>query len=228
MLKKNCKSFLQFFFIIKFENNIYFSVLICYNEKNLHKELDNLKKIIAILMAAAIIFTLCACSKTETNEEPTSDADAVMQQEEEKITGMIFGLVNAEPESMLSTEFSCNGGVITPERIAAGLSGWTGLKFRISVETDDTNKAITINWLPESSINETQVPDTDRVDFTFDSVEQMQIFMLNSLCYSVMTNLDGYDIYYTLNGEDISTLGLEGISSETAFNKTESNIVFVK
>ncbi|MBR5232969.1 MAG: hypothetical protein IKW03_02045 [Clostridia bacterium] len=190
-----------------------------------------MKKLISIFLALMIMFTLSACGEKNEPEGHNHNIIEEGQTEEDnkEVKGMIYAVSGADKESLLSTEFSCNGGVITPERISAGLSGWTGLKFRISSSTDETTKTITIDWLSDASIIADAVPDTVRESFTFASVKELQVFMLNSLCYSIQANLGKeYDVFYTVNGEDIGSLGIEGLSSATAFNKTDSEFVFVK
>lgn len=186
-----------------------------------------MKKIFAFVFAVVIIFTLGACAET-TTEDLTEKAQETITEDPDKITGVIYAVLSGNENDTLSTEFSCNGGVITVERIAAGLSGWTGLKFRVSVTQDEENKKITVDWLDESSLAEGAIPETTRDEFSFESADEVRIFMLNSLCCSIRENLGDYDVYYTIAGEDISTLGLASITSETAFNKTESSIVYVK
>ncbi len=185
-----------------------------------------MKKIISVILVLMLALTLGACGDKNNTDAHNHDSH---QEDDNKITGMIYGVSSADKKSIVSTEFTANGGVVTPERISAGLSGWTGLKFRVSVQTDETAKTVKIDWLPESSLNETAIPDTLRDNFSFASVKELHAFMLNSLCYSIQANLgDDYDIFYTLGGEDISKLGIEGLSSDTAFNKTESEYVYVK
>ena len=184
-----------------------------------------MKKIISVILVLILALTLGACGDKNKTDAHNHDA----QQEENKITGMIYGVTGTDENSIVSTEFTANGGVVTPERISAGLSGWTGLKFRVSVQTDEATKKIRVDWLPESSLNESKIPETLRDNFSFASVKDLHVFMLNSYCYSIRANLgDSYDVFYTLNGEDISNLGIEGLSSDIAFNKTESEYVYVK
>lgn len=192
------------------------------------KELINLKKIIATALLFMLLFASGACAETKTEEQPSDAAQHTTMDDENKIKGIIYGVFSADDTETLSTEFSCNGGVITVERIAAGLSGWTGLKFRVSVTTDEENKKITVDWLDESSLAQGTMPETPHEEFTFANADEVRIFMFNSLCRSIRENLGDYDVYYTLAGEDISALALDGITSETAFNKTESDIVYVK
>ncbi len=185
-----------------------------------------MKKIISVILVLMLAFTLGACGDKNKTDAHKHDSQ---QTEDNKITGMIYAVTGTDEDSIVSTQFTANGGVVTPERISAGLSGWTGLKFRVNVQTDEAAKTIRIDWLPESSLNETTIPDTLRDNFSFASVKDLHVFMLNSFCYSIHANLgDSYDVFYTLDGEDISKLGIEGLSSDTAFNKTESEYVFVK
>lgn len=186
-----------------------------------------MKKIIAILLSALILISLSACAEEKT-EEQTTDKTEVHTEHPDRITGMIYGVFSDDYTKNLSTEFSANGGVVTVERIAAGLTGWTGLKFRVSVVTDEENKKITVDWLEESSLYTGAMPDPQHEEFVFKDETEIRVFMLNSLCQSIMNNLGDYDIYYTLCGEDISSLGLASITSETPFNKTQSEIVYVK
>ena len=185
-----------------------------------------MKKYIAVLLAALLLISLSACAE-EKNEEPT-DKHEIHTEDPERITGMIYGVFSDDYSKNLSTEFSAHGGVVTVERIAAGLTGWTGLKFRVSVVTDEENKKITVDWLDESSLYTGAMPDPQHEEFVFKDETEIRVFMLNSLCQSIMNNLGDYDVYYTLCGEDISSLGLDSITSETPFNKTESEIVYVK
>ncbi len=186
-----------------------------------------MKKIIAVLISALLILSLSACAD-KNKEEPTTNKNETVTEDPDRITGMIYGVFSDDYTKNLSTEFSAHGGVITVERIAAGLTGWTGLKFRVSVTTDEENKKITVDWMEESSLYTGNMPDPQREEFVFEDETAVRVFMLNSLCQSIINNLGNYNIYYTICGEDISTLGLDSITSETAFNKTESPLVYVK
>lgn len=186
-----------------------------------------MKKIIALLISALLIISLSACAEEKMEEQETHNHE-VYTEDPERITGMIYGVFGEDEDKNLSTEFSAHGGVVTVERIAAGLTGWTGLKFRVSVTTDEENKKITVDWMEESSLYTGAMPDPQREAFTFEDETAVRIFMLNSLCRSILNNLGEYDVYYTLCGEDISSLGLDSITSETPFNKTQSEIVYVK
>lgn len=186
-----------------------------------------MKKLIAILISALLVISLSACA-AKTQEEDHTHNQEVSTEDPERITGMIYGIFGEDDAKNLSTEFSAHGGEVTVERIAAGLSGWTGLKFRVTVTTDEENKKITVDWMEESSMKTGAMPEPQRDQFIFKDETEIRVFMLNSLCQSILNNLGEYDIYYTVCGEDISTLGLDSITSETAFNKTESPVVYVK
>ena len=186
-----------------------------------------MKKFISLLVSAILILSLSACAN-QNKEEVTTNSNEAVTEDPDRITGMIYGIFGKDDSKNLSTEFSAHGGVVTVERIAAGLSGWTGLKFRVTVTTDEENKKITVDWMEESSIKTGAMPDPQREEFIFKDETEIRVFMLNSLCQSILNNLGDYDVYFTVCGEDISTLGLDSITSETAFNKTESSLVYVK
>lgn len=196
-----------------------------------------MKKQLAILLAILLLTGLCACSRTPTNEEsstednPTAESAGTVTPHEtpsgEKLSGMLR-VIWANGEQSSNT-FSFYGGTVTPERIAAGLSGWTGLRFRISCETDEAAGTIRINWLPDSSFATGQIPDGLREEFTFTDAETMRWFMLNSLTGSILENLGDYAVYYTVDGKDIAETGLSAsLSSDKAYTETDDSHILLK
>lgn len=196
-----------------------------------------MKKRIAALLAFVLIMSLCACNRTPTNEEisteeiPTATEAGTAAKYEtpsgEKLSGMLYVVWNDGEQA--SNVFSFYGGTVTPERIAAGLTGWTGLKFRISCETDETAKEIHINWLPESSFATGQIPDGMREEFTFTDAGTMRWFMLNSLTVSILNHSGDYAIYYTVDGKDIAELGLSAsLSSDKAYTETADSHILLQ
>ena len=191
-----------------------------------------MKKSIAILLAVLMLIGLCACGKKATDEEASTSevGQSELSHEtpsEEKITGILC--VVRENGDQVSHDFSFYGGTATPERIAAGLTGWTGLKFRVSSEIDETAKTIHIDWLGDSSFATGQIPDKMRDEFTFSDTETMRWFMLNSMTASLLKNLGDYAVYYTVDGEDIHTIGLsDALSSEKAYTETDDAHILIK
>lgn len=177
-----------------------------------------MKRFVAVIMLLSLIFALCACSET-TPQENASEINTQNEHTEllsdGRVSGQIFAVFGNEQDS--STEFICNE-KITPARIAAGLTGWTGLKFRIKATTDDANKTITVDWLEDSSLATGTIPEALREPFSFEDSQAMRLFMLASLSKSIKENLGDFDIYFTVQGEDIAKLKLKGVSSDTPFD----------
>ncbi len=181
----------------------------------------NMKKLALILTAAALAFSLCACEKTTAEEESTEEQHSIQTEvtettTSETITGSLYAVLE-DGTTLGPQEFSCSGGTVTPERIAAGLTGWTGINFSITSEIDEKNKAITINWKESSAMTTGIIPEEQNEQFTFTDVATMRVFMIESLCESIQYNMGDYAITFTVNGEDIGSLGLSGISSATVY-----------
>ncbi len=175
-----------------------------------------MKRIIAFFILTLMIFSLCACEKKDEIPETTHHEHQVTEETlpEGKVAGQIYAVFGNESDC--STEFICNEKV-TPSRICAGLTGWTGLKFRTSVTVDEENKKITIEWLEDSSFFSGTAPETQKEPFIFENAETLRLFMLNSLTKSIEANLGEYEIFFSVTGKDISDFGLNGVSADTPF-----------
>lgn len=213
-----------------------------------------MRKFICIITAALLLLSLCACGHNDSDHESvpyptdstkpdavsddstgavetkTTDVNDIIEYEApsgEKVTKKLYAVL--DENEIKTNDFSFIGGSVTPERIAAGLAGWTGLSFRITAETDKAAKRITVNFLPDSTFVKGEIPDKLTTGFAFDDIKTVQIFMMNSICKTIRENMGGYDVFFTANGEDIATLDIaKGLNSETAFNKTQSDAVKVK
>ena len=166
-----------------------------------------MKKSAAILISLFLLLALCACGSHTADEENSTEPERnpqSMQHETptgEKISGMLYAVRGQD--DILTNEFSFYGGTVTPERIAAGFTGWTGIKFRITSVTDEENKTVTVNWLSDSSFAENKLPENQREQFSFDDAEAMRVFMINSMRRSIRENMGEYDVIFTVNGEAI-------------------------
>lgn len=178
-----------------------------------------MKKIISLLLAFCFIFIFCSCQKAkdDTTTEPAfSESDS--KNDNEKKEGLLYAVMSGGQEDK-TTVFSFTGGDYTPERIAAGFSGWTGLKFRITSETDEANKKISITWLEDSSFFTGSPDNGDNPNFKFNDSKEMRTFMLNSLYKTIQENMGDYDVFYSLESGDINTLGLNAdFSSSVPFS----------
>ncbi len=165
-----------------------------------------LKKILLIFSVLLLLFSFCSCKKTDddvsnqTTEAPSENSEVKSEEAAAApvITGKLYAVVN---EEILTNNFSFSGGAATPERIAAGLSGWSGLKLGITSETDETTKTITISFKPDSSVATDNYKGNGR--FTFNSADEMKQFVKDSLKESIKQNIGEYELIFMLNGEQI-------------------------
>ncbi|MBQ8209922.1 MAG: hypothetical protein IJZ35_05010 [Clostridia bacterium] len=153
-----------------------------------------MKKIALILLSALLILSLTACAKTA--EEETTEEQTPVQTTEtttsNEITGLLYAVI--EGSDTKTNEFMCTGGTITPERIAAGFTGWTGIKFSLTSVTDETTKTITVNWNDTSAMVTKDLTAND--GFEFDSYEEMKAFMEQSLTETIVKNIGGYTVVF--------------------------------
>lgn len=154
-----------------------------------------MKKAIIILLAFTLIFTFASCAKTaeeETTEPQTVNQSQTESTTAEQIKGLLYAVI--EGKDTRTNEFMCTGGTITPERIAAGFTGWTGINFGVTSETDETTKTITITWKDTSAMVTKDL--TANEGFEFASYEEMKNFMQNSLKESIVKNMGEYTVVF--------------------------------
>ncbi|MCD7774187.1 MAG: hypothetical protein LUG85_02060 [Clostridiales bacterium] len=177
-----------------------------------------MKKITALIITLLLALGLCACTSSDGDEESTAESasetvSAVSSDSDsEKVTGTLYGVMASETRT---NEFSFYGGTYTPERIAAGMTGWSGLKFRITAETDTDGKTVKIDWSEESAFYTGDYSEANS-GFTFESAEELRTFMMDSMTKTIQENMGDYSVYFTVNGEDIGTV-MDGLSSENAY-----------
>lgn len=156
-----------------------------------------MKKILLVLLSVMLVFSLCACSD-KTTEEETTEAETSLENTAnetttlETISGKLYAVTSGET---MTNEFYCSGGTVTPERIAAGFTGWTGINFGLMSEVDETSKTIKITWKATSAMV-TGDYEAANEGFEFDSVDEMKIFMENSITESIKNNMGEYEITF--------------------------------
>ena len=163
-----------------------------------------MKKFIPVLIAILLVFSLCACSGGITEEETTeaevhSHEHIPAETTIETITGTLYAVIDGETST---NTFSCQGGTITPERIAAGFTGWTGINFGLTSEIDEENKTMTLNFKDTSAMATGDRTANER--FEFDTADQMKKFIKDSLTETIKKNMGDYEITFTVGGEEIN------------------------
>ena len=163
-----------------------------------------MKKFIPVLIAIIFVFSLCACSNG-TAEEVTTEAEAHSHEHIhtettlETVTGTLYAVIDGKTAT---NQFSCSGGTITPERIAAGFTSWTGINFGLTSEIDESAKTMTLSFKDTSAMSTKSL--TANEAFVFDSFSELKTFMLNSLKETIKQNIGEYEITFTVNGEEIN------------------------
>ncbi len=156
-----------------------------------------MKKIIPVLISLSLVFALCACSgntpEEETTEGETSAEEIVSETTTiETITGDLYAVMSSETRT---NQFVCSGGTVTPERIAAGFTGWTGINFGLISETDEATKTIKIEWKATSAMA-TGDMSTANEGFEFNSADEMKKFMTDSITETIKNNMGDYTITF--------------------------------
>jgi hypothetical protein len=209
-----------------------------------------MKKILTMALAVILALSTAACG-TETAETPETkettttaaattaaqttqattaapEADSTQPENTEAELSMITGTLYA-PFAAIDVremDFGYEEGTCTPEKIAAALTEWTGLVFDITSTID--GDAVKVDWKSGSSLAEGQPPEPQKEGFEFYDQETMRWFMLNSLCYTILANMDVSDVYYSLEGSDLNDLELgQDFNPAIAYNRIENPSVVV-
>ena len=151
-----------------------------------------MKKIILISVAVLLALSLTACEKA-VEEETTEEAVELTTEDPatKELRGMLYAVTAEETKT---NEFMCVGGEITPERIAAGFTGWTGINFGVTSVKDETTKTITVTWKNTSAAVTKKLVANEGFEFT--SYEEMKTFMETSLAESIVKNMGDYTVVF--------------------------------
>lgn len=156
-----------------------------------------MKKLLLVLTTFLLAFSLCACADKTVEEETTENtADEVHSHLDESttietISGKLYAVIDGESRT---NDFYCSGGTVTPERIAAGFTGWTGINFRLTSKVDETAKTITLTWQTSSAVVTKDL--TANAGFEFDSYNEMKAFMESSMTESIKNNMGEYTVTF--------------------------------
>lgn len=156
-----------------------------------------MKKYLLILLSVMLVISLCSCA-AKTVEEETTEPETSMESTApetttlETVSGKLYAVTEAET---MTNEFYCSGGTVTPERIAAGFTGWTGINFALTSEVDETAKTIKITWKTTSAMVTEDFSEAND-GFEFDSLDELKTFMENSITESIRNNMGEYTVTF--------------------------------
>ncbi len=155
-----------------------------------------MKIFISLVLLSVLAFSFAGCKAKIIQVESTTEkeVESVKQLNDDYEFSATVHSVFSETKSIAS-EIWCKEGELTPERIAAGLTGVTGLSFLSEISQDDTAKTITIKFKDNSSyVTGKAARDVD--GYSFSGTQEMQEFMKASLSKSIEMNIKGYNIIF--------------------------------
>ena len=83
-----------------------------------------------------------------------------------------------------------------------------------------------VNFLSNSTFVKGLSDDYKSSNFKFKDNDEMRLFMLNSLAYTIRRDIREYDIYFTADGKSINEyLTINDIDFSKAYNKIDSEYV---
>ena len=162
-----------------------------------------MKKVLLILISFVMLFMLGGCGDVE------KDATIYGVKSKDNIKEIIY----AYDDELNIT------------KIASSISFWTDLNFYL--ETSEPNEnTLYVNFLPNSTFVKGLSDDYKNSNFEFKDNDEMRLFMLNSLAYTIRRDIKEYDIYFTADGKSINDyLKIDGVDFSNAYNKIEDDLV---
>ena len=135
----------------------------------------------ALLLTLSLLLTGCGKTGAESEEAETKTAT----------------LWAGTTQSDLISEPMEYTGELTAEKLAKGLSEWTGLDFFVT--DSDAPDGISVDWAENSTLIAGLDDRAQKDDFHFYDAESLRWFMMDSLLYTLNTNLSPENVYYTRN-----------------------------
>lgn len=161
-----------------------------------------MKKLLLLLMSIVMIFTLSGC---ESSKKVIS----------------IYGVVNKSEIKEMKYEYDKD---LNISKLANALSFWSGTNFYLETSEPSEN-VLYVNFLGNSDFVK-GLSNVQSKNFTFKDDNELRLFMLNSLAYTIRKNIKEYDIYFTANGKSINDyLNIDDIDFTKAYNTIENELV---
>lgn len=145
-----------------------------------------MKKLVAILLAVALLSLTAFCSAESTQTEVTLYAD------------FSCGSEVAQENGLISTE-TATVSELTPQALAEALSLWTGLGFTLNAASVEET-AITVDWAADSTLVAGLDDREQKEDFFFYDQDSLRWFMMDSLYQTLLANFSVGEVYYTMDG----------------------------
>ena len=158
-----------------------------------------MKKLVAILLAAALLSLTAFCCAESAQTEVTLYAD------------FSCGSEVAQENALISTK-TATISELTPQALAEALSLWTGLDFTLNAASVEET-AITVDWAADSTLVAGLDDREQKEDFFFYDQDSLRWFMMDSLYQTLLANFSVGEVYYTMDGgQELSFDGLYPVS----------------
>ena len=145
-----------------------------------------MKKLVAILLAAALLSLTAFCCAESAQTEVTLYAD------------FSCGSEVAQENALISTK-TATISELTPQALAEALSLWTGLDFTLNAASVEET-AITVDWAADSTLVAGLDDREQKEDFFFYDQDSLRWFMMDSLYQTLLANFSVGEVYYTMDG----------------------------
>ena len=140
-----------------------------------------MKKLVAILLAVALLSLTAFCSAESTQTEVTLYAD------------FSCGSEVAQENALISTK-TATISELTPQALAEALSLWTGLDFTLNAASVEET-AITVDWAADSTLVAGLDDREQKEDFFFYDQDSLRWFMMDSLYQTLLANFSVGEVY---------------------------------
>lgn len=178
-----------------------------------------MKKILAILLAGAMLLCFAACGLIGEEKEEETTASAAVDEKQVIYLVADFSCGASEPvRKEYPVEYEDpEGDGCGVEEMAMGLTQLTGLPFTLDAVTSTNNRTMLISWAADSVLF-AGPPAEPNEAFLFFDYDSMVWFVLDSLHQTILRNIPAaaeMDVYYTMNGGE--ELVLENLSPPRNF-----------
>lgn len=162
-----------------------------------------MKKIILIVISFMMVFTLSGC--TDSEKETT-----------------VYGVLGKDNIKEIKYAYKDE---LNITKLASSLSFWSNLNFYLET-SEPSDNVLYVNFLTNSTFVKGLSDDYKNSNFKFKDNDEMRLFMLNSLAYTIRKDIREYDIYFTADGKSINEyLSINDIDFSKAYNKIDSEYV---
>lgn len=189
-----------------------------------------MKKTVLVFSLVALFLLGCLSGCTAApaaNDSSSGSSSSSSEEDVNMITGTLYAVLSKG--NIKETDFGYEDGKLTVLQVANALSEWTGLNFAVTSSMNDDG-SIVIDWSANSTLVAGLGNTEQKDEFFMHDVDTLSWFMMNSLCKSVRDNMDGVDVFYSMNGGeplDLPEVPGASFSPGVAYNRANNESIIV-